>query len=190
VSAAVESQKGSIAVTLTCHFTRAMVSPQPSHRSFFRDQIIGLLKKARDPERCIDGLLHICTTEGGPHGLDAAIDVLAKTGTLILQYAWDYLQRDIRNWSPNSDRAYQPNDDYWYVLLRAVGRVNVSETERFRFITCCAYADSRGIREGVVEALRDLGTKAAKGRIRRFGQEDQDEFIRKIAHEALDELES
>jgi hypothetical protein len=189
-SAPVESQKGSIAVTLTCHFARAMVSTPVAHRAFFRGRLIGLLGKARDPERCIDELLQVCTTEGGSDGLDAAVDVLAKVGPLILDYAWEYLQRDIRNWTPSSERAYQPNDDYWYVLLRAVGRATVSEKERFRLISCCVHADSRGIREGVVEGLRDLGTRAAKERIRRFAEEDKDDFIRKIAREALDELES
>jgi hypothetical protein len=167
-----------------------MVSSPAAYRPFVRTQIIGLLGKARDPERCIDELLHICTAEGGPHGLDAAIDVLAKVGTMILEYAWDYLRRDIRNWTPNSERAYQPNDDYWYVLLRAVGRADVSEKERFRFIACCTHAESRGIREGVVEGLRDLGTTAAKERILRFAKGDQDDFIRKIAREALEDLES
>lgn len=189
-SAPVESQKGSVAVTLTCHFARAMVSRPVAQRAFFRQQIVSLLGKARDPERCIDELLRVCTTEGGPDGLDAAIDVLEKVGPLVPEYAWNYLQRDIRRWTPSSERAYQPNDDYWYILLRAVGRVAVSEKERFRFITCCAHAESRGIREGVVEGLRDLGTKAAKERIRRFADEDGDEFIRNIAREALEDLEN
>lgn len=189
-SAPVESQKGSIAVTLTSHFARAMVSRPVAHRAYFRSQIIGLLGKARDPDRCIDQLLQICTAEGGPDGLDVAIDILAKAGPLVIDYAWDYLQRDIRNWTPTSERAYQPNDDYWYVLLRAVGRTAVSEKERFRFITCCAHAESRGIREGVVEGLHDLGTRAARERIRLFAEEDRDEFIRKIAREALEDLES
>jgi hypothetical protein len=190
VSAPVESQKGSIAVTLTCHFARAMLSCPPTRRPVLRSLIIGLLEKARDPERCIDELLLVCASEGGPQGLDAAIDVLAKARSLILEYAWDYLQKDIRNWTPNSERAYQPNDDYWYVLLRTVGRAEDSEKERYRFITCCARADSRGIREGVVEGLRDLGTSAARERIQRFANEDPDEFIRKIAREALADLES
>lgn len=187
------SQKGSIAVTLTCHFARAMLSCPATSRAFFRNRIIDLLKKAQDSERlerCLDELLHICTTEGGPHGLDAAIDVLARLGPLVLDYAWNYLERDIRNWTPNSERAYQPNDDCWYVLLRAVGRASVSDKERFRFITCCIHAQSRGMREAVVEGLRDLGTPAAKVRISRLATEDQDEFIRKIAREALADLES
>ena len=121
---------------------------------------------------------------------DLAIDVLSKTGGLILEYAWDCFQQDVRNWRPSSERAYQPNDDYWYVLLRAVGRTNAPDKERFRFISSCANAGSRGIREGVVEGLRDLGTPGARQRLHRFAQEDEDAFIQQIAREALADLES
>jgi hypothetical protein len=182
-----ESQRGSFFVTLTSHFTRMMFSNPPGRMAEFRAQILAFLKTARDPDRCIDELLRICTLEGGPHGLDAAIDVLSETGNQILSYAWDYLQRDVRNWTPKSPRAYQPNDDYWYVLLRAVGRAQGSEKERFRFITVCADASSVGIREGVVEGLRDLGTAAAKDRIKRFAEEDPSDFIKMLSQEALAE---
>jgi hypothetical protein len=189
-SAPVESQKGSITATLTCHLARLMVSSPAKQRAAFRAGIVALFAKARDPWRCIDEMLQVCTSEGGPDGLDAAIDVLAKTGQLILEYAWDYLHRDLRHWDPTTDRAYRPNDDYWYVLLRAVARAAVSQKERFRFIGCCAHAESRGIREGVVEALRDLGSPAAKERLRRFAAEDGDSYIQQIAREALDDLGS
>ena len=49
-------------------------------------------------------------------GVRQVLDVLAKTGSLILDYAWEYLQCGVRNWNPSSERAYQPNDDSWYVL--------------------------------------------------------------------------
>lgn len=189
-SGRVESQEGSIAATFTCHYARAMVSVPVAQRAQLRQRIVTILRRARDADRCIDELLRVCASEGGPDGLDAAIDVLAKVGPLVFDYAWAYLKQDVRNWEPSSDRAYQPNDDYWYILLRAVGRANVPEKERYRFIASCANAASRGIREGVVEGLRDLGTNAAKERIRRFAREDEDAFIRKLANEALDDLES
>src|SRR3712207_4052030 len=87
-SAPVESQRGSVLGTLISHFARVALSKPVANRKVFRSLIIELLGKARDPERCIDRLLQVCTTEGGPDGLDVAIDVLAKTGSLILEYAW------------------------------------------------------------------------------------------------------
>ncbi len=167
-----------------------MVSSPVAQRASHRKRIIDLLSKAREPKRAIDELLQVCTTEGGPDGLDAAIDVLASTRSLILTYAWERLQRDVSMWGPASERAYHPNDDYWYVLLRAVGRADVPQKERFRFICCFTSAESRGIREGVIEGLRDLGNQTAKERIRRFTVEDKDSFIQRIAREALDDLEN
>lgn len=185
-----EGQRGSIGATLTCHIVRRLLASPTARRGFYRAQIVGLLLKYREPERCIDELLQVCTAEGGADGLDLAIDVLAKTSELVLRYAWDYIRHDIQSWTPASDRAYQPNDDYWYVLLRAVARTDADPRKRLRFILCCAFAASRGIREGVMEALRDLGTPDARQWLQRFAEADPDDFIRQIAREALVDLES
>lgn len=190
ISTGANRQRDAIILTLTSYFARKLVSCPTTERARYRNQLVGLLKRAQQPWICIDQLLHICTREGGPDGLDAAIDVLARMGTLIVEYAWLFLGTDVRDWTPDSERAYQPNDDYWYVLLRAVGRADVAREERFRFIACCASAESRGIREGVVEGLRDLGGPVARERLVRMAREDTDTFIRSLAREALEEWES
>jgi hypothetical protein len=182
--------RGSVNVVLLRRLMRMLFSCPGSHKATLRSLIVQYLAKVRDSEDCIDEILHLCTTEGGPDGLDNAIDILAKTRGLILAYAWEYLQRDVRAWRPDSERAYNPSDDYWYVILRAVARTQADPKERFRFVTCCADAESRGMREGVVEALRDLGTPAAKERIRKFAAEDADAYIRQVSQEALKDLES
>lgn len=181
--------KGSIEATMVGFVARGALQSQASRRSRARAVIINILSGTSDPEPCIDELLQVCTAEGGSDGLDVAIDILSKLGSQTLEYARNYLIRDLRNWGPSSDRAYEPNDDYWYILLCAVGRSQVSEADRFRFITCCSNATSRGIREGVVVGLRELGTEAAKKRLRHYASDDRDGFIRKIASEALEELE-
>ena len=186
-----DSPKESVTATLICHFARAMLSKPLEGRSTWRWLILSALKKARATERfqCIDKMLHVFVPEGGPFGLDIAIDILAQTETLILDYAKEYLLGDITRWGFSSERSFQPNDDYWYVLLRAVARANVPEKDRLRLISRCANAPSRGVREGVVEALRDLGAISAD-KLRKFASEDKDAFIRKLAHEALEDLES
>lgn len=185
-----ESMRGSINVTLLRRMTRLLFDCHGSQKAPFRALLVTWLSKVRDAEECIDELLHLCASQGGPDGLDTAVDVLAKTKGLILEYAWAYLQRDLRNWRADSERAYKPSDDYWYVLLRAVGRTQADPKERYRFIACCATAASRGMREAVVLALRDLGTPAAQGRIRKFAAEDADPYVRQVAQEALEDLES
>lgn len=187
------SQQGSILVTLTCYYARAMFKGPVARRKDLRVLLVELLRKARHAERdrCIDGLLQICTSEGGPDGLDVAIDVLAQTGSIVVDYARDYLIRDISDWNQCSERAYEPNDDFWYILLRAVARAHEDEQARYRVISLCFEAASRGIREGVIEALADLGTDQAKNRLQQYADDEaQDKFIREIAQEALEDLES
>lgn len=189
-SSSAESQRSSADVTMTAYLASRLVSGGIQQRRELREAVVSILKKTRNAESCIDVFLDICTTTGGPDGLDIAIDVLSDAGDLVLIYAWDFLQRDLLNWSPASDRAYEPNDGYWYVLLRAVARAAISEEDRLGFIACCCGAESRGIREGVVEGLRDLGTPAANYRLRQIAEGDSDAFIRHLAREAMDELEN
>jgi hypothetical protein len=40
----------------------------------------------------------------------------------------------------------------------------------------------------MVEALRDLGTPAAKGRLQKFAAEDPDPYVRQVAREAIEDL--
>lgn len=107
------SSRTSVGVVLLGHLVRLLLNCPAAQKVARRQRIAGYLTKARNPEPCIDELLLICTTEGGPDGLDTAIDILAQTGELVLDYAWRYLQRDVGNWSGAPERAYRPNDDYW-----------------------------------------------------------------------------
>lgn len=71
-----------------------------------------------------------------------------------------------------------------------MGRTAADVKDRYRFINCCRHAESRGIREGVVEGLRDLGSPAARAMIEQIAGNDADRYIREIAAEALADLES
>ncbi len=180
----------SVAVTWVQFTTRLLLKCHGSQKAALRKKVAEYLAKAENSARCVDELLLICSTEGGPDGLDAAIDILAMTGELVLEYAWDYLKHDIVNWSPDANRAYKPNDDYWYVLLRAVGRTAAEEKDRYRFIACCGNASARGIRESVIEGLRDLGTSTARARLQTFANNDSNEHVRQAAKDALADLEA
>jgi hypothetical protein len=184
------SSRGSVEAMITRLLTRQLLSCPGVEKDARREAVTKFLLNVRKSEVCIDELLSTCTTQGGPDGLDTAIDILSGTGELVLKYFWNYLQRDVANWNPDCDRAYKPNDDYWYVLLRAVARTKAEEMEKLQYIMCCANAESRGIREGVVEALRDLRTSLAKDLLRQFAKNDVDHYIRQVAQEALDDLET
>lgn len=185
-----QSTRGSVEVLNVRTLTRKLLSCPVADKECWRNRVTNYLLKSQKPDMCIDEVLSFCTTQGGPDGLDVAIDILTGTGDLIVKYAWNFLVTDIINWEPCTERAYKPNDDYWYVLLRAVSRTKTPEEDRFLFIKCCSRAESRGILESVIEGLRDLRTEDAKTMLREFVKEGKDHYIRQLAQDALDDLES
>ncbi len=169
------------------HLARSLLAC-PGSRAL-RQRVTDRLQRAREPSSYIDELLDLCTTAGGTDRLDVAIDVLAATGDHVLRYAWDYLIRDLQRWNPYSDRAYEPNDDYWYILLKAVARCETPPEERVRFILACSGAATRGVLEGVVEALGDVRTNESRRKLGELSARHADPFIRKLASDVLNDEE-
>jgi hypothetical protein len=172
------------------HMVRLLLSCSPSKKAALRQAVIEHLLRAREPFDYFDELLDACTTSAATDRLDAAIDVLSATGEHLLRFAWSYLIRDVQEWNPYSTRAYRPNDDHWYIILRAVARCRSSEEARFRFISACRSAAQRGITEGVVEALGDLASPDAKEFLGLIAGSHEDPFIRDLASDALAGMES
>lgn len=187
-----ESQGGSANVVLLRRLGRQLLKSPGAERAWYRSVVVRALRKVPNYGECVDELLHLCATEGRTFGLDTAIDILSETGALLLDYGRLCLKKDLLDLGvgDDTDRAYKPSDDYWYVLLRAVGRTSADVKERYRFIASCADAVSPGIREAVVLALQDLGTPAAAERIRRFMTEDDSPAVRTVAQQAIEDLEN
>lgn len=149
-----------------------------------RETLLRIITIAQEPDYYIDELLSLCSGHASIDRLNLAIDVLSRTGELVRAYAWAYLRRDIQQ----SERAYEPNDDYWYILLRSVARAKGDDSFKFLIIKMCSQAATRGMREAVVDALRDLATESAKALLAELAANDEDEFIRAAARDALDDL--
>ena len=176
-------------VLIKLMFRRLLLCPA-GQKSEARKQIADFLKKSRNPE-CISELLFLCTTRGGPDGLDMAIDILSKAEGLVLEYAWEYLCRDVTAWTPDSRRSYKPNDDYWYILLRAVGRTAAGPKERFNLIILCAAAESHRHPRGRCRRPCRPGYTESKGCVeKQLSQNDEDPYIRQIASEAVADMEA
>ncbi len=191
VASSISRQRASVTRTAISGLVGAILKCPAAQRRAIRNQIVRQLEVTKYPDPAIDELVHNCITRGGPDGLDIAIDVLAETKSLIVDYAWKFICHDVQTWTPASERAYQPNDEYWYVLLRAVARTSeIDEQQKLLFLSCCSNAESRSIREGVIDALRDIGTATAIAKLKQIVVEDQDSFIVQIAAEALAELEN
>jgi hypothetical protein len=171
------------------YLVRSSLSSSAARKAARRKAVVGLLDQAREPFACINELLAICSSAGGMDRLDTAVDILSATGELVLRYARNYLIRDVQQWNPYSSRAYEPNDDHWYILLRAVARCAAPEAARLRMICACKHAAQRGIVEAVVEALGDLASAAAREVLRDFSTTHSDPFIRNLAKEVLANVE-
>ena len=156
-----------------------------ANRTKLRQVVVDYLRFSLNADELISSLISTCVESKISGRLDAAIDVLSHLGVQILHYAQQFLINDIKNWNglyPN--RAYEPNDDYWYILLRSVAQSDAPADERVRFVRMCAKAESREIREAVIESLGDIGTSDAFAEIKKFVVSD-DPFISELASEIL-----
>ena len=97
-----------------CHGPRVRRAPRYA-------KVLELLREAAEPQRYIGELLDLCVHEGGPDGLDVAIDVLSETGDLLLDYTSRFLRRDYSHWRTDTPRE-RSSDDVWYVLARALAK--------------------------------------------------------------------
>lgn len=147
-----------------------------------------LLKWLRfDPnsDRLIHDLITLSVDSKFEGRFDAPIDVLNQLGSQIVHYAQEYVINDIRQWNLRfPGRAYEPNDEYWYVLLRSVGQAAAVPSEKLSVVKLCRTASSRGIAEAVIEALGDIGTTEAFAEVRKF-ETHEDPFIAFLAHEMM-----
>jgi hypothetical protein len=135
VSRAARTNEG---ILIFGRYVKSALNASAAEKAPIRAVLIRMLRNAPTPDLYIGELLSITTSAKNPDRLEFAIDVLSHTGDLIRIYAWNYLVTDIRQWHHlHSDRAYEPNDDYWYVLLRAVARCTADAEVRFRIISMC-----------------------------------------------------
>ena len=84
--------------------------------------------------------------------------VFSKTRALFPK-VWNHLY---------PSRAYEPNDDYWYILLRAVAQSKTLPEDLVKFVCMCRTAANRHILEAVLEALNDIGSDEAYAEIESF----------------------
>jgi len=176
-------------LTIFRHLVRAVLSSSAASKASLRQVIIERLLRDREPFACIDELLAICCSANSTDRLDTAIDILSATKKLVLLYAENYLIRDVQQWNRYSSRAYEPNDDHWYILLRAVARCDAPENARLRMISACRNAAQRGIVEAVVEALGDLESESARELLHEFAKNHNDPFIQGLARDVLADVE-
>ncbi|REK43359.1 MAG: hypothetical protein DWQ46_11540 [Planctomycetota bacterium] len=161
-------------------------SSHASARKQLREVLLDYLRFSPESHDLINELITFCVDLRTPDRLDLAIDLLSSLDQAIYHYAFGFLVRDLSRWSHLyvSGRAYEPNDDYWHILLRSVAQSEIRDELKLKFVTMCQGAASPGVMEGVVEALADIDTEASRDALRRLA-EHSDPFIADLAKENL-----
>lgn len=163
------------------------VYAEGQERASLRDVLVEYLQFSLQNADLTHELIGRCIEIPLPSRLDIAIDILSQLQRSIYVYAHQFLINDISNWSQlYPRRAYEPNDDYWYILLRSVAQADIEDKFKLQFILMCSKATSRGVLEGVVEALSDVGTPEAKRQLESF-RNNEDPFLSELAAEVLDQ---
>jgi len=176
-------------LTLFRSFVRSLCHGLRSERASGRSRVLSLLHEAGESQRYIGELLDLCVHEGGPDGLDIAIDVLCQTGDLVWDYASRFLRRDWRDWNQDA-KASRSSDDIWYILFRAIARSSLDvQNAKLPLLILGLTLGSPSIREATVHALGDLGGGAAK-KLLKLAAQDRDSLVRGSASEVLADLES
>ncbi len=144
------------------------------------------LKFSPNSNQLINELISTCVDMKVSGRLDIAIDILSQLGKQICRYANDFLINDITNWGHRfPERAYEPNDDYWFILLRSVAQSSASATDRFGVVRKCGKATSRGVVEAVVESLGDIASEDAMTELKKY-LVHEDPFIARLAASILE----
>ena len=152
-----------------------------------REVLVSYIKFSPNWYQLINELVLNCVASDTADRLDTAIDILSQLGNHVQIYTRSYLEKDINQWNKlYPARKFMPNDDYWYVLLRTLGRCD-NKSESLQILSVCQDEESRGVAEGLVEALGDLGTPEAKNLLRNISETSEDKFISELATEILDE---
>ncbi len=168
------------------------VLAQSVERAKLRQVLVQYVKFSPNASDLINSLILSCISMKCPERLDIAIDILSQLDHVIVSYANNYLDRDMKQWKklyPYEDKKFRPNDDFWFVLLRSVGKSKAKSLLALRVISACQDETSRGVAEAVVEALGDLGTSEARSILAATQQSHPDPFVKELAAEILEGLD-
>jgi hypothetical protein len=136
-----------------------------------RTELVNLLRGHESRIEALRAAMEQVSSSRSTGHFGDAIDVLSDLGDVVK----DLADTSIRESPPNGT-----NDDYWYVLIRGLGKTGNGDILR-QF----ARSPYRSLREAVAEAFRDLKDESSLSQI---ASEDSSQFIREIAQELLDEL--
>ena len=143
-----------------------------TERDALRSAIVRKIMAADYPDEYVEVVIQTFVLSSRPGRLDDAVDILSETPRVLPQFVSELLSQP-----PDNER----DEDYWYVLIRALGKSSLSSARMFIEML---WPKSP---EAAVEALGDLGGPESLQRLRDIAGTDASEFIRQMAAEILEE---
>jgi len=141
-------------------------------RDAARAAIINKLLATDDPDAFLNTVIQTLTLSKRPGRLDDAVDILSKCGHLLPQFICEMLSQN---------QILPVDEDYWYVLIRSVGKSNLPAARMFVDLL---WTKSR---EAAVEALGDIGDDESLKRLHDIAAGDPSARIRQLAAQAIEE---
>jgi hypothetical protein len=184
------SREGAVGLAIFRQLLRQLLSAPGTRIPALRAEAVGRLRRARDPLGYTQTLLDLAVNKRSTGGIDAAIDILAHTGELALEYAREFFPHDARRWSLTPTITSHVHEEVWEILLRAAARATPDQPDTLWLIGACKKAGNRGLRDAATLALYDLKTPAAKDLLADMARNDPDALIRRAARELLEDLGS
>ena len=113
--------------------------------------------------------------------------MLCQLDLSLLAFARNCLCSNIEVFSGN---AFQPDGEFWYILIRSIALSGISNELKLNFIRLCQSNNpkEREILEGVIEALVDIGCEDSASILKGL-LGHQDPFIAELAEEAISDWE-
>jgi hypothetical protein len=143
-----------------------------SERDASRSAIVRRILTADYPDDYVETVLQTLVFSSRPGRLDDAVDILSETPRVLPQFISEALSQP---------QAAGADEDYWYVLIRALGKSSLPSSRIFIELL---WSKSP---EAGIEALGDLGDAQSVRRLRAVASSDASDFIRQMAAEILEE---
>jgi hypothetical protein len=147
-------------------------------RHVLRSEIVHQIEQQQAVEPFIDELLRVTLNSHTANRVDDAIDILSHTGGALTGYVREALVQKQK--APEAG-----NEDFWYVLIRALSRA-ISSRQVVPVLESFAGFAFPPIREAIAEALSEMDDSESL-RLLRVLASDSSDVVRRVAIEGLAE---
>lgn len=155
------------------HDVRSMLRASATDKAKLRSLVIERIRQSDSPSALIRLLLRVAISSRRAGRLDDAIDVLSQVDQSLTRFAADDFLRENH---PGAE------DDYWYVVLRALGKSRLSKAHELVEIFW------RFCPEAAAEALGEINSESSMEKLKLLvADEGVNGDVRALAREIIEE---